>query len=124
MTHCKQRAGCEPQDVLWGGMTARTPSCLSGISGLHHAKVLRAKGRADGRVAEALGFTEVAEATSTLVGTFGIKWLYADFRFFFLNNYRVLILEKQNTILCSLASRGACDEGYSLALTCLHLVSA
>lgn len=69
--------------MLWGGMTARTPSCLSGISGLHHARVLRAKGRADGRVAEALGFT-VAEATSTLVGRFGIKWLYADFRFFFL----------------------------------------
>lgn len=58
MTHCKQRAGCEPQDVLWGGMTLHAPSCLGGISGLHHAKVLRAKGRADGRVAEALGFTE------------------------------------------------------------------
>lgn len=46
------------------------------------------------------------------------------FQIFFFTNYRVLILEKQNTILCSLASRGACDEGYSLALTCLHLISA
>ena len=37
---------------------------------------------------------------------------------FFFNNYRVLILEKQKTTLCSLASRGACDEGH---YTCANL---
>lgn len=69
-------------------------------------------------MAEVLGFMEVAEAMSTLVERFGFKRLYADFRFFFFNNYRVLILEKQKTVLCSLASRGACDEGY---YTCANL---
>ena len=68
-------------------------------------------------MAEVLGFMEVAEAMSTLVERFGFKCLYADFIFFF-NNYRVLILEKQKTVLCSLASRGACDEGY---YTCANL---
>lgn len=75
-----------------GGLTARAPSRLSGRSGQHHMRALRAKGRGalrakgcvDGRVTEVLGFTEVAEATSTLVGRFGFKCLYADFRFVFL----------------------------------------